>query len=36
MWTSFLERVIELSGGERDGGLRILTRRVAELPDAAG
>jgi Domain of unknown function (DUF1990) len=34
MWTSFLERVIELSGGERDGGLRIHTRRVAELPDA--
>jgi hypothetical protein len=33
MWTSFLERVIELSGGERDGGLRIHTRRVAELPD---
>jgi hypothetical protein len=34
MWTSFLERVIELSGGERDGGLRIHTRRLAELPDA--
>ena len=34
MWTSFLERVIQLSGGERDGGLRIHTRRVAELPDA--
>jgi hypothetical protein len=33
MWTSFLERVIQLSGGERDGGLRIHTRRVAELPD---
>jgi hypothetical protein len=32
MWTSFLEGVIELSGGERDGGLRIHTRRVAELP----
>jgi uncharacterized protein (UPF0548 family) len=28
MWTSFLERVIELSGGEREGGLRIHTRRV--------
>jgi Domain of unknown function (DUF1990) len=35
MWTSFLERVIEMSGGERDGGLRIHTRRVAEPPDAA-
>ncbi len=34
MWTSFLERVIQLSGGERDGGLRIHTRRVSELPDA--
>ena len=32
MWTSFLEGVIELSGGERDGGLRIHTRRVEELP----
>ena len=32
MWTSFLERVIDLSGGERDGGLRIHTRRVEELP----
>lgn len=30
MWTSFLERVIDLSGGERDGGLRIHTRRVEE------
>jgi hypothetical protein len=34
MWTSFLERVIDMSGGERDGGLRIHTRRVAALPDA--
>jgi hypothetical protein len=34
MWTSFLERVIELSGGERDGGLRIHTRRVADFSDA--
>jgi hypothetical protein len=25
--------VIELSGGERDGGLRIHTRRVTDLPD---
>jgi hypothetical protein len=32
MWTSFLEHVIELSGGKRDGGLRIHTRRVAEIP----
>ena len=30
MWTSFLERVIKLSGGRRDGGLRIHTRRVDE------
>jgi hypothetical protein len=32
MWTSFLERVIDMSGGKRDGGLRIQTRRVEELP----
>ena len=32
MWTSFLERVIELSGGERDGGLRIHTRKVELEP----
>jgi uncharacterized protein (UPF0548 family) len=32
MWTSFLERVIRLSGGTRDGPLRIETRRVEELP----
>jgi hypothetical protein len=30
MWTSFLERVIRLSGGTRDGGLRIETRRLEE------
>jgi uncharacterized protein DUF1990 len=35
MWTSFLERVIRLSGGTRDGGLRIETRRVDEVPDDA-
>jgi uncharacterized protein (UPF0548 family) len=40
MWTSFLERVIRMSGGTRDGGLRIHTRRVrvdrlATLRDAA-
>jgi Domain of unknown function (DUF1990) len=34
MWTSFLERVIRLSGGTRAGGLRIETRRVAEVPIA--
>lgn len=33
MWTSFLERVIELSGGKRDGGLDIHTRRVEDLPE---
>ena len=34
MWTSFLERVIRMSGGKRDGALRIDTRRVEELPGA--
>jgi uncharacterized protein (UPF0548 family) len=28
MWTSFLERVVKLSGGSRAGGLRIHTRKV--------
>jgi uncharacterized protein (UPF0548 family) len=32
MWTSFLERVIELSGGVRDGGLRVHTRRAKDTP----
>jgi Domain of unknown function (DUF1990) len=32
MWTSFLERVVKLSGGKRAGGLRIHTRKVVELP----
>jgi Domain of unknown function (DUF1990) len=32
MWTSFLERVVELSGGRREGCLEILTRRIDELP----
>jgi hypothetical protein len=32
MWTSFLERVIRLSGGTRARGLRIETRRVEEVP----
>jgi uncharacterized protein (UPF0548 family) len=32
MWTSFLERVIRLSGGTRNGPLRIETRRVEVLP----
>ena len=34
MWTSFLERVIRLSGGTRARGLRIETRRVEEVPIA--
>ena len=34
MWTSFLEGVIKLSGGRRDGGLRIHTRRVDDVPEA--
>jgi hypothetical protein len=32
MWTSFLEHVVKLSGGRRAGGLRIHTRKVAEVP----
>ena len=35
MWISFLERVIRMSGGERDGGLRIDTRRVEDVPAGA-
>jgi hypothetical protein len=35
MWISFLERVIRMSGGERDGGLRIHTRRVEDVPAGA-
>ena len=30
MWTSFLERVVKVSGGRRAGGLRIHTRKVAD------
>ncbi len=32
MWTSFLERVVDISGGRRQGGLRIHTRRVEHVP----
>ena len=32
MWISFLEGVIRLSGGRRDGGLRIDTRRIENVP----
>jgi hypothetical protein len=35
MWISFLERVIRMSGGQRDGGLRIDTRRVEDVPASA-
>jgi hypothetical protein len=35
MWTSFLERVVELSVGRREGLLEIHTRRVDEVPDGA-
>ena len=35
MWTSFLERLVELSGGRRDGGLEIVTRRVERPPEDA-
>ena len=34
MWTSFLEGVVKLSGGTRDGGLRVHTRRVEERPQS--
>jgi hypothetical protein len=34
MWTSFLERVIRLAGGTREGALRIETRRLEEVPIA--
>lgn len=34
MWTSFLERIVELAGGRRSGGLEIRTRRVD--PEEAG
>jgi hypothetical protein len=34
MWVSFLERVIGLSGGRRDGPLRIHTRRIEDVPIA--
>jgi hypothetical protein len=33
MWTSFLERVVKLSGGRREGGLEIVTRRVERPHD---
>ena len=36
MWTSFLEGAIKLSGGKRDGGLRIHTRRVDDVPRGGG
>jgi hypothetical protein len=35
MWVSFLERIIGMSGGQRDGGLRIETRRVEDVPVGA-
>ena len=35
MWTSFLERVVKLSGGKRAGGLRIQTRKVVDIPPDA-
>ena len=35
MWTSFLERVVKLAGGRREGGLRIHTRKVTEVPPDA-
>ena len=35
MWTSFLERVVKLAGGQREGGLRIHTRKVTEVPPDA-
>jgi Domain of unknown function (DUF1990) len=35
MWTSFLEGLVKLAGGEREGGLRIHTRKVTEVPPDA-
>jgi len=35
MWISFLERVVELSGGRREGCVDVLTRRVEDVPDDA-
>ena len=35
MWISFLERVVEVSGGRREGCVDVLTRRVDEAPDDA-
>jgi uncharacterized protein (UPF0548 family) len=30
MWTSVLERIVELAGGRRDGPIAVTTRRIAE------
>lgn len=35
MWTSVLERVVDLSEGRRTGGIRIDTRRVSDPDDAS-
>ena len=35
MWISFLERVVKLSGGRREGCIDVLTRRVEDVPDDA-
>ena len=35
MWISFLERVVKLSGGRREGCVDVLTRRVDDVPDDA-
>jgi uncharacterized protein (UPF0548 family) len=35
MWISFLERVVKLSGGRREGCVDVLTRRVEEVPEHA-
>lgn len=36
MWTSFIERSVELSGGRLTGGIDIHTRRADEVPVADG
>ncbi|MBA3299841.1 MAG: DUF1990 family protein [Thermoleophilaceae bacterium] len=36
MWTSVLERIVELSGGRMSGGIAITTRRVDEQEGAGG
>jgi Domain of unknown function (DUF1990) len=36
MWTSFLEQVVKLSGGQMSGGIEIVTRRVDNVAEHDG